>query len=154
RAHLAGSLALLPFPGSLLFWGARSYQALEAELRFAIQIPLLHLIARHEAPFGIRVPQSGWLHEASPTQPSPDAVHGPIRDGFKRTHRWARVRRHEDELASTDREDKMAHVLFSARPDDVRLYGKPMARNAQIWSQGFRRVLDGPSASRAELARA
>ena len=154
RAYIAGSLALLPFPGSLLFWGARPYQALEAELRFAMQIPLLHLIARHEAPFAIRVPQSGWLHEATPTQPSPDPAHGPLRDRFKRTHRWARVLRHEDELASTDREDKMAHVLFSTQPDDVRLYGKPMARNAQIWSQAFRRVLDGPSASRAELARA
>jgi len=154
RAHLAGSLALLPFPGSLLFWGARPYLALEAELRCAVQIPLLHLIARHEAPFGIRVPQSGWLHEATPAQPNPDAVHGPLRDRFKRTHRWARVLRHEDELASTDREDKMAHVLFSAQPDDVRLYGKPMARNAQIWSQAFRRVLDGPNASGAELARA
>jgi len=154
RAHLDGELQLLPFPGSLLFWGAPPYQALEAELRFAAQIPLLHSIGRHEGPFGIRVPQSGWLHEPSAAHPSPDSEHGPLRDRFKRTHRWARVLRHEDELASTDREDKMAHVLFSAQPDDVRLYGKPMARNAQIWSHAFRRVLDGPAAGAVELAEA
>ena len=51
-------------------------------------------------------------------------------------------------------EDRMAHVLFSAAPDDVGLYGKPMARNAQIWTQNCELLLDGPRAGRADLIRA
>ena len=31
----------------------------------------------------------------------------------------------------------MAHVLFSAEPEDIGLYGKPMARNAQIWTHRY-----------------
>ena len=33
--------------------------------------------------------------------------------------------------------------LFSTAPDDMGLYGKPMARNAQIWSHDFQLLLDG-----------
>ena len=62
-AYLAGTLHLLPFPGSLIFWGMGRYRMLQQQLPFAMQIPLLHLFERHEAPQGIRVPQSGWLHE-------------------------------------------------------------------------------------------
>ena len=40
------------------------------------------------------------------------------------------------------------------RADDVGLYGKPMARNAQLWTQEFQLLLDGPRAAAAELARA
>src|SRR5258708_7408755 len=69
RAYLAGELHLLPFPGSLFFWGARRYLELERELPAASQIPLLHALARHEGPAGIRIPQSGWLHEAHADQP-------------------------------------------------------------------------------------
>ena len=73
---------------------------------------------------------------------------------FRRTHRWARVHRHQDELAAiAANEDKLAHVLFSAAPGDVGLYGKPMARNAQIWTDDFRLLLDGPRATAAELTR-
>ena len=53
-----------------------------------------------------------------------------------------------------DGEDHVAHVLFSALPDDVGLYGKPMARNAQIWTHGFRLLLDGPRADRKAILRA
>jgi hypothetical protein len=151
RAYLAGELHLLPFPGSLLFWGAQPYQKLAQQLPCAQQIPLLHGVGRHEGPFGLRVPQSGWLHEATPEQPALHPSHGPLRDRFKRTHRWARVLRHDDELALTDREDLLTHVLFSALPDDVRLYGKPMARNAQLWSTDFQCLLDGPCATHADI---
>lgn len=153
-AYLKGRLHLLPFPGSLLFWGAVPYRRLQQELPMAIQIPLLHQVGRHEGWHSIRVPQSGWLHEERAGQSGPQAHHYPLRNTFKRTHRWARVLRHEDELALTEREDKMMHVLCSALPEDVGLYGKPMARNAQIWSHDHRRVLDGPSASRDDLERA
>src|SRR5262249_61748695 len=68
--------------------------------------------------------------------------------------RWAKVLRHEDELALVDHEDKLTHVLFSALPDDLGLYGKPMARNSQLWTQDSRRLLDGPHASRTEIENA
>src|SRR5262249_28882422 len=59
RAYLAGDLHLLPFPGSLLFWGCPGYLRLERELTFAVQVPLLQQVDRHEGPHGIRVPQAG-----------------------------------------------------------------------------------------------
>src|SRR5262249_33609740 len=62
EAYLAGRLHLIPFPGSLLFWGT-NYRELQGVLPLAIQIPLLMSVSRHEGPFGLRVPQAGWLHE-------------------------------------------------------------------------------------------
>jgi hypothetical protein len=151
RAYLAGEVRLLPFPGSLLFCGPSSYRILQRELPLAMQIPFLHLIARHEGPQGLRVPQSGWMHEPKPDSAEPVDHHGPVRNTYTRTHRWAKVRRDEDEIALLAREDKLAHVLFSTAPQDLDLYGKPMARNAQIWTDGYRLLLDGPRASAQEI---
>ena len=153
RAYLAGDLHLLPFPGSLLFWGCCNYRSLAGELPLGVQIPLLHLIERHEGPRGIRIPQSGWMHEPREGQPAPNR-HGPLRNHFQRTHRWERIHRHEDALAVSKSEDKVAHVLFSAEADDVGLYGKPMARNSQIWTHDDHALLDGPRATRAQLQHA
>jgi hypothetical protein len=118
----------------------------------AVQIPLLHSIERHEAPVGIRVPQSGWLHEPRSGQVPLEGLRGPVRNTFLRTHRWGRVHRYEDELKVTGDEDRVAHVLFSTAADDVGLYGKPMARNAQVWTPDFGLLLDGPRASSRKLA--
>jgi hypothetical protein len=153
RAYLAGDLHLLPFPGSLVFWGVPTYLQLQATLPFAMQIALLHSMARHEGPGGLRVPQAGWLHEPNPDKPGPSG-HGPMRDTYRRTHRWEKIHRDESELDHKGREDKLLHVLFSTAPADLGLYGKPMARNAQIWDHTFRLLLDGPQATRAELQRA
>jgi hypothetical protein len=154
KAYLAGELHLLPFPGSLLFWGTAPYLKLHAELPLALQIPLLHAVARHEGPLGIRVPQSGWLHEPRPGQTEPTEFHGPMRNTYKRTHRWARVHRDEDELALEGREDRLVRVLFSTAGDDMGLYGKPMARNAQLWTEDCRLLLDGPDATREAIHQA
>jgi hypothetical protein len=154
RAYLAGKLHLLPFPGSLVFWGARPYGQLQRELPLATQIPLLHMFPRHETPNSLRVLQSGWMHEPHPDHPLPDPERLPLRNTYRRTHRWAKLHRHEDELGVADGEDRVAHVLFSTEPDDVGLYGKPMARNAQIWTDEFRLLLDGPRASGKSLERA
>ncbi len=154
RAYVTGRLHLLPFPGSLVFWGAGPYRRLANALPRGMQIPLLRLIPRHEQWHGMRVPQSGWLHEARPGGPEPTEIHGAMRNTFKRTHRWTRVLRHEDELALTTREEHMTHVLFSTHPDDIGLYGKPMARNVQLWSDSFDLLLDGPNASRADIEQA
>src|SRR5262249_16973633 len=154
RAYLAGELHLLPFPGSLVPWGVQGYEALTKQLTLALQIPLLLLAERRENPHGLRVPQSGWMHEAA-RPGGGDAARatdlGPHRGTYKRTHRWARVHRHEDELSVLTTEDRIAHVLFSTDSRDLGLYGKPMARNGQIWTAGFRTLLDGPNAGKEEL---
>lgn len=154
HAYLEGRIHLLPFPGSLLFWGAPSYLRLQRELPLALQIPLLHSVSRHEGPQGLRIPQSGWLHEPGPGHPGPGSLHGPFRNTYIRTHRWARVHRHEDEIAILAREDKLAHVLFSTQPDDLELYGKPMARNVQVWTHDYHLLLHGPCAAKEEIHRA
>jgi hypothetical protein len=151
RAYQAGALHLLPFPGSLIFWGAQAYLGLRNELPQAMQIPLLHLFDRREASLGLRVPQAGWMHEVRPDQHSPEHSHGPVRNLVRRTHRWQRVHRHEDELAVVAWDDKVARVLFSSAADAVGLYGKPMARNTQIWSHDYRLILDGPRAAPEQL---
>lgn len=154
RAYLAGDLHLLPFPGSLLFWGARPYLEMVRALPLAMQISLLPVCDRQEDPRGLRIPQSGWLHEHHPDQPVPDPRRGVLRNSYLRTHRWQRVHRHEDVLSVLQGEDRMAHVLFSAQPEDIGLYGKPMARNAQIWTPEYDLLLDGPRAGRVELEKA
>ena len=50
RAYLDGQLHLLPYPGSLVFWGPPAVDRLQAALPLALQIPLLNTIVRHEAP--------------------------------------------------------------------------------------------------------
>jgi hypothetical protein len=150
-AYLSGGLHLLPCPGSLVFWGSPLYRRLQTELPFSRQILLLQAISRHDSPHGIRVPQSGWLHH--PERGAHDEGLGEARSTFHRSHRWERIHR-EDEATALAREDHLHKVLFSAHPDDVGLYGKPMARNAQIWSSDFRAVLDGPSGDGGAIARA
>jgi hypothetical protein len=152
QAYLAGELHLLPFPGSLVFWGAEPYLRMHEQLPLALQVPLLPVLERHVGWFGVRVPQSGWLHEPRPGKPAPDDH--PVRNTYKRTHRWHPVHRDEDELAQLEREDKVAHVLFSTAPQDLGLYDKPMARNAQLWTHDFRVLLDGPNADPADIKRA
>ncbi len=151
RAYFAGELNLLPFPGSLLFWGVPGYIKMQSELTMANQIPLLGLVERHESPYGLRVPQSGWMHMPRQNHPLPNEDFGPIRNTFRRTHRSAKVRRYEDELATPGRQDHIADVLFSTNPEDLDLYGKPMARNSQIWTHDYQLLLDGPGATRAEI---
>ena len=154
RAYLSGKLSLLPFPGSLVFWGAQSLLRLRHELPLAMQIPLLNVFERHEDPHSIRVPQAGWMHEPHPEHPEPYQGELPLHNTYRRTHRGARIHRYEDELAAADGEDRVAKVLFSTAPDDVGLYGKPMARNAQIWTHDFQLLLDGPRADVKALERA
>jgi len=152
KAYLAGSLHLLPCPASLIPWGVGLYLKLRKTLPTAMQIPLLTLIARSEGAGGLRVPQSGWLHEPRPWSPEPGDHHGPIRATLVRTHRNERTRRDDSaEPPVTGREDRMAHVLFSASESDLGLYGKPMARNARVWSDDARLILDGPVADRASI---
>src|SRR5262249_34826299 len=149
KAYLAGHLHLWPFPGSLVFWGVPAYHRLSVELTFALPIPMRQRFGRFEHPTGVRIPQSGGMHEPRPGQPAPRTRR--VLNTYRRTHRWARVTKYEDELAVSGEEDHLAHVLFSNAPADVALYNKPMARNVQIWTHDFRRLLDGPQAGWDEI---
>ena len=152
--YLAGNLILLPFPGSLVFWGMPTYLRLREKLPMAMQIPLMQLVARNRGLEGLRVPQAGWLHEPHPDL-DPSEIHEDlIRHGYVRTHRWERLHRYEDELTKNPRVDRVAKVLFSTSLEALGLYDKPMARNCQLWTKDFELLLDGPNAARGELLKA
>jgi len=154
ESYLVGKLALLPFPGSLVFWGMPTYLRLQQELPLALQIPLLRLVARRGGPGGIRVPQSGWLHEPRPDLQPSEVQQELVLDTYRRTNRWNRVHRYDDELALNPRVDKVVKVLFSTALDSIGLYDKPMARNCQLWTKDFELLLDGPNATRRDLVKA
>jgi hypothetical protein len=150
-AYLDGKLHLLPFPGSLLFWGTPGARKLGGERPLFLQSALLSLAPRHEAPDGLRVPQSGWMHEPRNGNGASEEHFGTFKNYYRRTHRFAAVLRDQDELALSGHDDKLLHALFSTLPDDLGLYGKPMARNVQLWTKDFHILLDGPNASPAEI---
>ncbi|MEI7435895.1 MAG: M28 family peptidase [bacterium] len=152
--YLAGQLHLLPFPGSLVFWGTPGYRKLQKTLPLAMQIPLLRLVARHAAPFSLRVPQSGWIHEPHADVDPATIQRELIMDAYHRSHRWERIHRHQDPLALNPHPDKVVEVLFSTQSDAIGLYGKPMARNVQMWSRSFDLLLNGPVAGRDHLRQA
>ncbi len=154
RAYLAGQLHLLPSPFSLGFWANPGYRKLQDELPLALQVPLLMPLARHEAWPGMRIPQAGWMHDRKSNRPDPEHPHETIRNTYRRSHRWEKLLRTQDPLALGDEESRLAHVLFSTDPDELGLYGKPMARNAQLWTRDFTLVLDGPRAGMEDLERA
>ena len=100
---------------------------------------------------GIRVPQSGWLHHAKPGHAEHDAGLGHAAQHCAADPSLATCRCAMTMTRSFAREDHVHAALFSTHPDDVRLYGKPMARNAQIWSSTFDAVLHGPDAGTPEI---
>jgi hypothetical protein len=153
KGYLGGRLALLPFPGSLVFWGVERPGHLHAQLPLALQIPLLANVNRHESPIGIRVPQAGVLHQPNADRPTYESAAAHLRNTYKRTHRWEKVLRDQDEPL-VEKDSPLVSVLFSTHPDDLELYGKPMARNVQIWTEGADLLLDGPHASPADIKRA
>jgi hypothetical protein len=153
RRYFSGELGLLPYPGSLVFWGEPDYIRLQEKLPLAMQIPLLRLAARRGAPGGLRIPQSGWFYEEGSAHMPADIHEGLLVNTYKRTSRWNRVHRHEDDVALSRLEDKVARVLFSNALDALGLYGKPMARNCQLWTEDSRLLLDGPNASAEEVRR-
>ncbi|MGD0750563.1 MAG: M28 family peptidase [Anaerolineales bacterium] len=152
--YLAGRLHLLPFPGSLVFWGMPTYGSLQKELPLAGQIPLLRLVPRRAGAEGVRVPQSGWLHEPHPDVNPAEIQKELLLPQYTRSHRWDRNRRSDDELALNPRLEKIARVLFSTDLEVMGLYDKPMARNCQLWTRNFELLLDGPNAKPEELKKA
>ena len=153
RACLDRKILLLPSPGSLVFFEHPGYRSLARALPLATQIPLLHLFPRVEGGYAVRIPQSGWLDEHEAGHDGFSGGHRVV-SSIVRTHRWQRVERDEPPATDCAFADTVTVALFSTAPDDVGLYGKPMARNAQVWTDDYELLLDGPRADRAAIERA
>jgi hypothetical protein len=152
--YLNGQLVILPFPGSLVFWGMPGFVNLQKEMPMAMQLFMQRLAARHGGPHGIRVPQSGRFHEQGTKLKLPEVEENLLLNTYKRTSRWDRTHRYENELIVSAIEDKVANVLFSTKLDVMGLYNKPMAKNCQLWTSDPHVLLDGPTATREALERA
>src|SRR5262249_9802979 len=139
--------------GSLCFWGVERARLGYERLPLALQIPLLANVNRHESPIGIRVPQAGMFHVPTAEHPVYESAAGDVRTTYKRTHRWEKVLRDQDEPL-IGKELSLLKVLFGTSQDDMELYGKPMARNVQVWTEHPEFLHDGPHASPADLKRA
>ena len=155
RAYLEGRLHLLPFPGSLIFWGAPPFLKLQSEFPQAMQIPLLNVCERHEQPRGLRILQSGWLHEPRPGRPDAEGGAAKLRNTYRRTHRWERVERFEDDLA----------VVGDDSPSGARAFQLATRMSSGFTANRWRAtprsgpndmqlLLDGPRAGRDELRNA
>ena len=149
--YLSGKLSLLPFPGSLVFWGMQSYNKLKKELPEAGQIPLLNLVSRNRGIGGIRVAQAGWFHEPHPENVNHQINEELVLNSFHRTNRWQKIHRYQDELNQSVQRVKIAKALFSTDDDSLGLYDKPLARNCQIWDHKFDLLLNGPKADRKKI---
>ena len=152
--YLDGKLNLLPFPGSMVLWGIPEYIKLQEILYNAIQIPMLRLVKRDEGFTGIRVPQSGWVHQPKVPGEKAKILEEFIVNNYVRTNRWDRFHRNEDGLLKSTRIDPVIQTLFSTSLEALDLYNKPMARNSQIFSETIEVSLDGPSADRKEIGTA
>ncbi len=152
-AYVEGRLRIVPHPASHVFWGHTGYRRLCESVWDGRGIPLLHLFPRSGANAPIRIPQSGWLDEVSDErEPARDRHRRENR--IQRTHRWQRVLRDQEDRDDPVLEDRVTAALFSAAPDSVHLYGKPMARNCQVWNESYEALLDGPRADRDAIRRA
>ncbi len=150
--YLSGQLRLVPHPAGLVFFEHAGYRKLSQALPRATQIPLLHLFSHLADSAQLRIPQSGWLDELDDLK-AKQTHHTMVRK-VTRSHRWQRIARDQSPKEATKFEDLVSIALFSTDPDDLGLYGKPMARNAQIWNEDYALILDGPRATPLELARA
>jgi hypothetical protein len=150
--YISGNLKLIPFPGSLVFWGMPNYLSLKKELHLAGQIPLLNVVARNRGIGGLRVPQSGWLHEPHADNTVKHEMNEElIVNTFHRTHRWQKIHRYQDELNQLTQKIKIAKALFSTDPEAMGLYDKPLARNSHVWTHDFKLLLDGPKANHKKI---
>ena len=152
KKYLEGNLSLLPFPGSLVFWGMQGYLRLGKQLASAGQIPLLNLVARNRGIGGLRVTQSGWLHEPYAGSHTHVINENLLKDSFHRTHRWERVHRYQDELNEVAHKIRLIKALFSTEPDAMGLYNKPLACNSHLWNHNFELLLNGPKAGRRKIS--
>jgi hypothetical protein len=151
KNYLSGVLSLVPFPGSLVFWGMPGYLRLKKELPSMAQIPLLNLVARNRGLGGMKVTQSGWIHEPHPGSKNIVMNENLIHETYHRTHRWQKLQRYQDELNEIGHKMRLIKALFSTEPDAMGLYDKPLACNSQLWNNKFELLLDGPVAGKKKI---
>jgi hypothetical protein len=151
KKYLSGELNLIPFPGSLVFWGMPGYLKLQKQSASAGQIPMLNLLIRNRGIGGLKVPQAGWFHEARPGNGHVNISEELLHTTFHRTNRWQRLHRYQDELNEDAKKFKLVKVFFSTEADSLGLYDKPLARNTQIWTHEFDMVLDGPDSDKKQI---
>jgi hypothetical protein len=152
--YLAGQLALIPSPFSQIQWGMLPYQQAVESYPFAMQYPILPLVARHDGA-GIRIPQSAWLREPRRDGKSLEIAEELVLNHYKRGHRWDRMHRDDEgALAVTTSLETVTTALFSTALEALDLYNKPMAHNCQIWTPEAEMVLNGFTATRADILRA
>ena len=154
--YLDCKLQIIPSPASLVFFEHVGYRKLSTTLKRARQIPLLQLFPRVQGGCTLRIPQSGWIDERDPAQKAAHAKvgrhhHHQLSPTVARTHRWQRAPRDAQLAGDGAFTDAVSVALFSTNPDDLGLYGKPMARNVQLWRDGYQPLLDGPLAGRDAL---
>jgi hypothetical protein len=149
--YLNGTLSLIPFPGSLVFWGMPGYLRLKKTLPVLAQIPLLNLVARNRGVGAMKVTQSGWIHEPHPGSKDLVMNQDLIHNTYHRTNRWQRIHRYQDELNEFAHQVKLIKALFSTDPDAMGLYDKPLACNSQLWNDKFELLLNGPKAERRRI---
>ncbi len=154
KLYLSGKLALLPFPGSLVFWGMQNYIKLKQACADAGQIPLINLVGRNQGLVGMRAGQDGWFQEPRPDKQMRAINEELLKNSFSRTHRWQKLYRYQDELNQASHQVKIAKALFSTDSDALGLYDKPLARNCQIWDDDFNLLLNGPKADREKIYQA
>jgi hypothetical protein len=152
--YLDGKLNLLPFPGSMVLWGIPEYIRLQEKLYNAIQMPMLRLVKRDEGFSGLRVPQSGWVHQPKAPGEKAKILEEFIVNNYIRTSRFDRFRRNEDGLLKSHEIDPVLQTLFSTNLEALDLYNKPMARNSQILNEFIELLLDGPRADREKIGKA
>ena len=135
-------------------WGIREYIRLQDMLYNAVQIPMQRLVKRDEGLNGLRVPQSGWLHEPKVPGEKAAMLEELILNNYVRTSRHDGYNRNEERLIDAREIDPVIETLFSTNLEVLDLYNKPMARNCQLLTENIELLLDGPRAGRKEIGHA
>ena len=100
--------ALVPCPGSLLFWGVPGYHHLQHEYPFSLQVPLQQRPARaRRRPVTVCAsPNRAGCTNRIRRNRRPTIPNSLCKNTYLRTHRWAKIHRHEDELSRCWRKEK------------------------------------------------
>ena len=150
--YLAGKINVLPFPGSLIFWGSPHFRNLQKKFIWSQKLPLLRLLRRHHPPYGVWVQQSGWLFDSLSENERKNIHPELILNTYKRTNRYNRVNRYDSDIEENPEKDiKTLECLFSNNPKIIGLYDKPLARNCRIFMEDGDLLLDGPVAGRQDI---
>jgi hypothetical protein len=139
-----GKLTVIPHPSTLAPGRATLARQLAATHSDGAQIPLAEIFARSTSVAGLMVPKAGELKLLDSGPPRQLAGLG--------LPPFSVLGVYESEPLNLFR------LIFDSSPESTALYGKPTARNTQIWgTQGplaGRWLLDGPKAGKAAIDRA